>query len=43
METIFKVTEPVHDVKFAPNLGRSYHLLAIAAKDLTILCLKNLK
>ncbi|GFO07054.1 hypothetical protein PoB_003355900 [Plakobranchus ocellatus] len=43
VETIFKVTEPVHDVRFAPNLGRSYHLLAVAAKDLTILSLKNIK
>jgi nucleoporin SEH1 len=43
VETIFMVTEPVHDVRFAPNLGRTYHLLAIAARDLTILLLKNIR
>jgi len=39
-ETVYVVTEPVHDVRFAPNLGRSYHLLAIAARDLTIVSMK---
>jgi len=39
-ETVYEVTDPVHDVRFAPNLGRSYHLLAIAAKDLTIVSLR---
>lgn len=33
------VTEPVHDIAFAPNLGRSYHLLAIATKDVRIVTL----
>lgn len=37
------VAEPVHDVCFAPNLGRSYHLLAIASKDLSIISLKPLR
>ncbi|CAL1541957.1 unnamed protein product, partial [Lymnaea stagnalis] len=43
VETIYTVTEPVHDVRFAPNLGRSYHLLAIASNELTIVSLKNLR
>jgi len=33
-------TEPVHDIAFAPNLGRSYHVLAIASKELKIISLK---
>lgn len=33
------VTEPVHDIAFAPNLGRSFHLLAIATKDVRIVTL----
>jgi len=33
-------TEPVHDIAFAPNLGRSYHVLAIASKELKILSMK---
>ncbi|XP_014278028.1 nucleoporin SEH1 isoform X1 [Halyomorpha halys] len=34
------VTDPVHDLAFAPRLGRSYDLLAVATKDikLYILC-----
>ncbi|BFZ12952.1 hypothetical protein BsWGS_15991 [Bradybaena similaris] len=43
VETIFMVTEPVHDVRFAPNLGRSYHLLAVASRDLTIFSLKTIR
>jgi nucleoporin SEH1 len=31
------VYEPVHDVAFAPNLGRSYHVLAVASKDVDII------
>lgn len=30
------VSDPVHDISFAPNVGRSYHILAIASKDLHI-------
>ncbi|KAK3927545.1 Nucleoporin SEH1 [Frankliniella fusca] len=33
------INEPVHDIAFAPNLGRSYHLLAIATKDVRIVTL----
>lgn len=40
VETLVTVTEPVHDIAFAPNLGRSYHLLGIATKDVKIIALK---
>lgn len=30
------VYDPVHDISFAPNVGRSYHILAVASKDLYI-------
>ena len=36
------ITELVHDIAFAPNLGRSYHVLAIASKDLKVLAIKPL-
>ena len=36
------VTDSVRDVAFAPNLGRSYHMLAIASKDVTVITLKPL-
>lgn len=39
-ETLTSITDPVHDVAFAPNLGRSYHLLAVASKDVRIVTLK---
>ncbi|PSN33997.1 Nucleoporin seh1-B [Blattella germanica] len=32
-ETLSNVTDAVHDLTFAPNLGRSYHLLAIATNN----------
>ncbi|XP_028978572.2 nucleoporin SEH1 isoform X1 [Esox lucius] len=35
-ETLMTVTDPVHDLAFAPNLGRSFHVLAIATKDVRI-------
>lgn len=34
------VTEPVHDVAFAPNVGRLYHILAVASKDVQIFNIK---
>lgn len=40
VETLMAITDAVHDVAFAPNLGRSYHLLAIASKDVRIMMLK---
>ncbi|KAG7164868.1 Nucleoporin SEH1-like [Homarus americanus] len=43
VETLLTVTEPVHDLSFAPNLGRSYHLLGIATKDVRIITLKPTK
>lgn len=43
VETIMSVTEPVHDIAFAPNLGRSYHIIAIASKDVHIVSLKPYK
>ncbi|XP_070575761.1 nucleoporin SEH1-like [Ptychodera flava] len=43
VETLMTVTEAVHDVAFAPNLGRSYHLLAVASKDVHIIMLKPLR
>ncbi|XP_035283908.1 nucleoporin SEH1 isoform X1 [Anguilla anguilla] len=36
VETLMTVTDPVHDIAFAPNLGRSFHVLAIATKDVRI-------
>lgn len=39
-ETISAITDPVHDIAFAPNLGRSYHILGIASKDVRIVILK---
>ena len=36
------MTDLVHDIAFAPNLGRSFHLLAIASKELKVLALKPL-
>jgi hypothetical protein len=41
-ETLTNVTEAVHDIAFAPNLGRSYHLLAIASSNVRIVTLKPL-
>ncbi|KAL5021658.1 hypothetical protein ScPMuIL_000813 [Solemya velum] len=43
VETIVMVTDPVHDLEFAPNLGRSHHLLSIASKDLKIVSIKPLR
>lgn len=39
-ETLSGVTDAVHDIAFAPNLGRSFHTLAIATKDVRIITLK---
>ncbi|KAJ0173916.1 hypothetical protein K1T71_010062 [Dendrolimus kikuchii] len=36
-ECISWVQEPVNDLAFAPNLGRSFHLLAVATKDVRII------
>ncbi|XP_073535090.1 nucleoporin SEH1 isoform X2 [Phyllobates terribilis] len=42
-ETFMTVTDPVHDIAFAPNLGRSYHILAVASKDVRIFTMKPLR
>ncbi len=34
------ITDSVRDVAFSPNLGRSYHMLAVASKDVRIMTLK---
>lgn len=38
-EALSSVTDAVHDIAFAPNLGRNYHTLAIATKDVRIVTL----
>ncbi|XP_076470749.1 nucleoporin SEH1-like isoform X1 [Babylonia areolata] len=43
VESLSTVTDPVFDISFAPNVGRSYHLLAIASKDLYIVSIKPLR
>ncbi|XP_040578972.1 nucleoporin SEH1 [Lepeophtheirus salmonis] len=40
VESFSHVSEPVHDLAFAPNVGRSYNILAVASKDLQIITLK---
>lgn len=40
VETFNTITEPVHDIAFAPNIGRSYHVLAVASRDLRMITLK---
>ncbi|XP_075070503.1 centrosomal protein of 192 kDa [Mixophyes fleayi] len=42
-ETFMTVTDPVHDISFAPNLGRSFHILAVASKDVRIFTMKPLR
>lgn len=39
-ETIATVSDEVHDLAFAPSLGRSFHVLAVASKDLHVFNLK---
>lgn len=39
-ETINSITDPVHDLAFAPNVGRSYHILAVASKNVHIFNIK---
>jgi WD40 repeat protein len=40
IDVIASVTEPVHDIAFAPNVGRSYHLLGLASRDVRIISIK---
>ena len=41
--TLMGITDAVHDIAFAPNVGRSRHLLAIASKDIHIMALNPVK
>ena len=43
MDAISFMSEPVHDIAFAPNVGRSYSVLAVASKELKIVTLKQKK
>lgn len=36
VDTINSITDPVHDVAFAPHVGRSFHVLSVASKDVQI-------
>ena len=36
-ETINGIDEPVFDISFAPNLGKSFQLLAVATKHVTVI------
>jgi len=42
-EALNMVTDPVHDIMFAPNFGRSLHLLAIASRDVKLVILKPIE
>lgn len=39
-DVVSSATEPVHDITFAPFIGRSYHLLGIASKNVQIVTIK---
>ncbi|KAI5634964.1 nucleoporin SEH1 [Phthorimaea operculella] len=41
-DCLSSVQEPVNDLAFAPNLGRSFHLLAVATKDVRIIKIEPL-
>lgn len=43
VESVVMVVEPVHDLAFAPSLGRSNFLLGIASRDVRIVSLKPLQ
>ncbi|CAA9994499.1 unnamed protein product [Nesidiocoris tenuis] len=36
LENVPSVADPVHDISFAPRLGRSYDILAIATRDIRL-------
>ncbi len=40
IESLGDITDPVNDLSFAPNLGRSHHMLGVASKDLRIVSLE---
>ncbi|XP_060533334.1 nucleoporin SEH1 [Cylas formicarius] len=37
LESVSSITDAVHDIAFSPNLGRSFHILGVATKDVRIL------
>lgn len=39
-DSIASAIDPVHDLSFAPYIGRSYHLLGIASKNVQIVTIK---
>uniref|UniRef100_A0A1I8PTX8 Nucleoporin SEH1 n=1 Tax=Stomoxys calcitrans TaxID=35570 RepID=A0A1I8PTX8_STOCA len=41
VDTINDITDPVTDLAFAPNAGRSFHMLAVASKDLYIVNIRG--
>jgi len=41
--SIDSIVDPVHDIAFAPNIGRSFHLLGVASKEVRILSIKENK
>lgn len=41
VETVNDITDPVTDVAFAPNAGRTFHMLAVASKDLYIVNIRG--
>lgn len=42
-DAVASATDPVHDLSFAPYIGRSYHLLGIASKNVQIVTIKPIQ
>ncbi|CAG0898372.1 unnamed protein product [Darwinula stevensoni] len=42
VDSLKEVTSPVHDLSFAPCLGRSFHILGIASRDVLLIKIKPL-
>ncbi|GAB6030407.1 Nucleoporin SEH1 [Chamberlinius hualienensis] len=40
VETVMSIADPVHDIAFAPSLGRSFYLLAVASREVNIISLR---
>lgn len=40
VESLQDIVDPVNDLSFAPNLGRSHHMLGVASKDLKVVSLE---
>lgn len=43
IEALNSMVEPVNDLAFAPNVGRSYNVLAVATNDLKVITVKSSK